>query len=53
MVAVKRISLTLLKEEEISQLMREVDLLKSLSHPNIIKYEGMTREEDVLSTVLE
>lgn len=53
MVAVKRISLSGLKEEEISQLMKEVDLLKSLSHPGIVKYEGMARDQDTLSIVLE
>ncbi|KAN0138121.1 Protein kinase-like domain containing protein [Lactarius tabidus] len=37
MVAVKRIGLEGLKEEEISQLMREVDLVKRLSHPSIVK----------------
>jgi len=53
MVAVKRINLAGLREEEISRLMKEVDLVKSLSHPSIIKYEGMARDEDTLSIVLE
>lgn len=53
MVAVKRIRLEGLKEDEISTLMREVDLVKSLSHPGIVKYEGMARDEDTLSIVLE
>jgi serine/threonine protein kinase len=53
MVAVKRIRLEGLKEEEVTQLMREVDLVKSLSHPTIVKYEGMARDEDSLSIVLE
>ena len=53
MVAVKRINLAGLREGEISQLMKEVDLVKSLSHPSIIKYEGMARDEDALSIVLE
>ncbi|KAI0708843.1 Pkinase-domain-containing protein [Cerioporus squamosus] len=53
MVAVKRIRLEGLKEEEIAQLMREVDLVKSLSHPSIVKYEGMARDDDSLSIVLE
>jgi serine/threonine protein kinase len=53
MVAVKRIGLEGLKEEEISQLMREVDLVKRLSHPSIVKYEGMARDENALSIVLE
>ncbi|KAH9166008.1 hypothetical protein EDB89DRAFT_2076255 [Lactarius sanguifluus] len=53
MVAVKRIGLEGLKEEEISQLMREVDLVKRLSHPSIVKYEGMARDENTQSIVLE
>jgi len=53
MVAVKRIRLEGLKEDEISTLMREVDLVRSLSHPGIVKYEGMVRDEDILSIVLE
>ncbi|KAJ3561138.1 hypothetical protein NP233_g10378 [Leucocoprinus birnbaumii] len=53
MVAVKRIRLGGLKEDDISTLMREVDLVKSLSHPGIVKYEGMARDEDTLSIVLE
>ncbi|KAJ3839692.1 Pkinase-domain-containing protein [Lentinula raphanica] len=53
MVAVKRIRLEGLKEEEVTQLMREVDLVKRLSHPSIIKYEGMHRDSDTLSIVLE
>ncbi|KAI0046488.1 hypothetical protein FA95DRAFT_1669085 [Auriscalpium vulgare] len=53
MVAVKRIGLEGLKEEEVTQLMKEVDLVKSLSHPSIVKYEGMARDENTLSIVLE
>lgn len=53
MVAVKRIRLEGLKEEEVMQLMKEVDLMKSLSHPSIVKYEGMVRDEDFLNIVLE
>ena len=53
MVAVKRISLEGLKEEEIAQLMNEVDLVKSLSHPSIVKYEGMSRDDNTLNIVLE
>ncbi|RDB20820.1 hypothetical protein Hypma_012023 [Hypsizygus marmoreus] len=53
MVAVKRIRLEGLKEEEVTTLMREVDLVKSLSHPGIVKYEGMARDADTLSIVLE
>ncbi|KAG8868866.1 hypothetical protein FRC20_002678 [Serendipita sp. 405] len=53
MVAVKRISLQGLSEDEISSLMKEVDVLKRLSHPSIVKYEGMVRSTDTLSIVLE
>jgi hypothetical protein len=57
MVAVKWIGLEGHKEEEISreisQLMREVDLVKCLSHLSIVKYEGIARDENTLSVVLE
>ncbi|KAF8141536.1 hypothetical protein EV363DRAFT_22474 [Boletus edulis] len=53
MVAVKRIRSEGLKEEEVMQLMKEVDLMKSLSHPGIVKYEGMVRDEEFLNIVLE
>ncbi|KAF8892268.1 hypothetical protein BD779DRAFT_1670592 [Infundibulicybe gibba] len=53
MVAVKRIRLEGLKEDEVTTLMREVDLVKSLSHPSIVKYEGMARDADTLSIILE
>ncbi|KAL0575977.1 Protein kinase of the Mitotic Exit Network, partial [Marasmius crinis-equi] len=53
MVAVKRIRLEGLKEEEVTQLMKEVELVKRLSHPGIVKYEGMARDADTLSIVLE
>ena len=53
MVAVKRIRLDGLSEDEIKQLMREVDVVKSLSHPSIIKYEGMMKDHDTLNIVLE
>lgn len=53
MVAVKRIRLEGLKEEEVTHLMGEVELVKRLSHPSIVKYEGMVRDEDTLNIVLE
>ena len=31
----------------------EFNLVKSLSHPSIVKYEGMARDDDTLSIVLE
>ena len=53
MVAIKRIRLEGLKEEEVTDVMREVDLLQSLSHPSIVKYEGMSRDADYLNIVME
>ena len=54
-VAVKQIQLDDFKTEEIMQLEHEVDLIKRLSHPNIIKYEGAIRDSlrNTLSMVLE
>ena len=49
----KQIQLEGFKEEQIVQFMQEVDLVKQLSHPNIIKYEGMTRDKHTLSIVVE
>lgn len=53
MVAVKRIKLNNRSEDEVTQLMHEVELLKSLVHPSVVKYEGLARGEDVVSIVLE
>lgn len=53
MVAIKRIGIQDLSEGEISGLMKEVEVLKRLSHPSIVKYEGMARSADTLSIVLE
>ena len=52
-VAVKLVRLVSLKEDHITQIMEEIDLVKRLSHPSIIKYEGMTRDEGTLRIVLE
>jgi hypothetical protein len=53
--AVKQIQLEGLKTEEITQLVHEVDLVKRLSHLNIIKYEGMVRDSlrNTFSVVVE
>lgn len=53
MVAVKRIKLEGKSEEDVTQLMNEVDLLKSLAHPSVVKYEGLVRGPDVVSIILE
>ncbi|GAA5980311.1 hypothetical protein JCM10908_001610 [Rhodotorula pacifica] len=52
-VAVKRIALEGRTKEEISQLSNEVTLLQSLSHPAVVKYEGVVRTENHLNIILE
>ncbi|PWN31079.1 hypothetical protein BDZ90DRAFT_33366 [Jaminaea rosea] len=52
-VAVKRIKLEGRSEEEVMELMNEVDLLKSLVHPSVVKYEGLVRGPEVVSIILE
>jgi serine/threonine protein kinase len=53
MVAVKRIQLEGVKEEEILQFMHSVSLIRSLSHPGIVKCKGMARDQNTLNIVLE
>ena len=52
-VAVKQILLKELKETEVAELMNEVNIRKHLSHPGIVRYEGMARDKETLSIVLE
>ncbi|KAL8047877.1 hypothetical protein ABFX02_07G028600 [Erythranthe guttata] len=40
-------------QEYIWELEKEVNLLKNLSHPNIVRYLGTAREEDSLNILLE
>ncbi|KAM3586653.1 Protein kinase of the Mitotic Exit Network [Umbelopsis sp. WA50703] len=53
MVAVKRIALENANAKEIDELMKEVDLLKSLTHPNVVQYEGFSFSENHLNIILE
>jgi serine/threonine protein kinase len=53
MVAVKRIKIEGRSEAEVTQLMKEVDLLKRLHHPSVVKYEGLVRGTDAISIILE
>ncbi|RUP47098.1 hypothetical protein BC936DRAFT_146134 [Jimgerdemannia flammicorona] len=53
MVAVKRIKLEKNQVDEIDSLMQEVDLLKSLLHPNVVKYEGFVKSDGFFSIILE
>lgn len=53
MVAIKRIKLDGIKLEEVNDVMQEVELLKKLAHPSIVRYEGMSRDDEYLNIVLE
>ncbi|KAI9275390.1 kinase-like domain-containing protein [Sporodiniella umbellata] len=50
-VAVKRVKLD--EEELYEEIMKEANILKSLSHANVIKYIGFIRSEDYIDIVLE
>ncbi|BGO96869.1 putative Cell division control protein 15 (putative) [Rhodotorula toruloides] len=52
-VAVKRISLEGKSENEVAELSNEVKLLRSLTHPAVVKYEGLVRTEHYLNIILE
>ncbi|KND02884.1 STE/STE11/CDC15 protein kinase [Spizellomyces punctatus DAOM BR117] len=51
--AIKRIPLADRKEQGVQELMQEVELLKSLTHPNIVKYLGFVLQEGYLNIILE
>lgn len=52
-VAIKSISVASLPASTLPDIMSEIDLLKNLNHPNIVKYKGFARDKDSLFIVLE
>ncbi|OSX57176.1 hypothetical protein POSPLADRAFT_1050231 [Postia placenta MAD-698-R-SB12] len=52
-VAVKEIQLSNIPKSEIGQIMSEIDLLKNLNHPNIVKYKGFEKTPEYLYIILE
>ncbi|RXK41642.1 STE/STE11/CDC15 protein kinase [Tremella mesenterica] len=52
-VAIKSISLLSLPPSSLPDIMSEIDLLKNLNHPNIVKYKGFARDKENLFIVLE
>ncbi|OJJ44762.1 hypothetical protein ASPZODRAFT_2111795 [Penicilliopsis zonata CBS 506.65] len=52
-VAVKQIKLTDLPKTELRVIMLEIDLLKNLDHPNIVKYHGFVKSPETLNIILE
>jgi len=52
-VAIKSISVQSLPASSLPEIMSEIDLLKNLNHPNIVKYKGFTKDKDNLFIILE
>lgn len=52
-VAIKQVNLANLKKEEQNVIMQEIDLLKNLNHPNIVKYHGFVNSPEALYIILE
>ncbi|KAI9105950.1 kinase-like domain-containing protein [Phlyctochytrium arcticum] len=52
-LAVKQLALANLVTSEITHIMGEIDLLKELKHPNIVKYRGFFQTRDHLNILME
>ncbi|THU86086.1 kinase-like protein [Dendrothele bispora CBS 962.96] len=52
-VAVKEITLANIPKSELGEIMSEIDLLKNLNHPNIVKYKGFVKTREFLYIILE
>jgi len=52
-VAVKKIKLSNIPKSDLNFIMTEIDLLKNLNHPNIVKYKGFVKTKEFLFIILE
>ena len=52
-VAVKQVKLADLPKTELRVITLEIDLLKNLDHPNIVKYRGFVKSAESLNIILE
>ncbi|KAF9046366.1 hypothetical protein BJ165DRAFT_1527473 [Panaeolus papilionaceus] len=52
-VAVKEIQLSNIPKSELPEIQSEIELLKNLNHPNIVKYKGFVKTRDFLYIILE
>ncbi|KAK0363681.1 Protein kinase of the Mitotic Exit Network [Friedmanniomyces endolithicus] len=52
-VAIKQVSLSHLPRGDLTVIMQEIDLLKNLNHPNIVKYHGFVKSVENLYIILE
>lgn len=52
-VAIKQVRMQDLGAAELKNIMVEIDLLKNLAHPNIVKYHGFVKAPESLYIILE
>ncbi|CAG8540816.1 12466_t:CDS:2 [Dentiscutata erythropus] len=52
-VAIKQVKISDLQKSELTFIMSEIELLKNLNHPNIVKYKGYVKADDYLNIILE
>ncbi|KAF2742016.1 hypothetical protein M011DRAFT_482072 [Sporormia fimetaria CBS 119925] len=52
-VAIKQVRMENLGAAELKNIMLEIDLLKNLNHPNIVKYHGFVKGTESLYIILE
>ncbi|CAG8707334.1 1124_t:CDS:2, partial [Cetraspora pellucida] len=52
-VAVKQIKLNSMPKSELTFIMTEIELLKNLNHPNIVKYKDYVKSKEHLNIILE
>ena len=52
-VAVKQMTLSNIPRTEVDSMMMEIDLLKKLNHPHIVKYLGFVKTREHLNIILE
>ena len=52
-VTIKQVKLETLGQADLKTIMLEIDLLKSLTHPNIVKYKGSVKSAESLYIILE
>ena len=52
-VAIKQMKRQNLPKDQLASMMGEIDLLKKLHHPNIVKYNGYHETKEFLCIVLE
>ena len=52
-VAIKQVKMENLGAAELKNIMLEIDLLKNLNHPNIVKYHGFVKGSESLYIILE